>query len=383
MIEKEGYMEKFANFSNKVRLLSICLWFVILIFSCSKKKGDDSVVKITTKGDLQIVQDLYENQITITAIAELDEIPIEWQIEGPGKNFVFSNSTQEGRISRLIIGIKRPVPYNWIDDTEVFVSAFPQGNNDPSKISKTTVKLLKFRRNGVTAPGSSPIRVRISKSQDVSGYSFVATPLLLEVSKDSDFTDQHSDEKSNKAELKIFYHRFDDRGLGTYSIRESVEFAGTLRVSASYEGIGHDATFGVATGVAARIDNSDILIDDNTLGIRYQGYPNSLTLSLKVKQTNQGKSKSQAAGISVNLTLVNQKSFSDEKHFSGSYIIEEQNGHLPGSEIIIQKQVYYGASIYLEQTDDNEWSLKASANIRPIFPANEKEFTEILFVPSF
>lgn len=331
-------------------------------------------VRITTLGNLQLVQDPRADQLTVTAEASHDQVNVHWRVEGEGKDFVTLAWTQEGPVSQAFLALKRPVPRAWVRDTQVELFAGTGSEGLPE--ARATVSLVKFRRGGRVAPGASDICVPLHNGVAGRGWSFQPKKVHVHGHQDASRMSRHADDDAKASLLRFHYQAAEDRGEGTYRLRTQVGFRGHAKVAARYDESSwwHNASIGVAAGILASVDNEYVHLQGNTVGVRYGGYPSSITLG------GAAGLPSAEAGITVALTLSNQKRMGDQRQSQGLFVVESAGDHAPGSEIRIEKQVRIGAEILLEQNDDDEWHLAAEALISSYFPVSRSP-VEICFSP--
>lgn len=343
-------------------------------------------LRITSSGDLSIIQE-NPGEIILTAETRERHSRIEWDVEGPGEGFVTVNVRQEGNISFVAIQLKRPSPAEWLDDTYIFVKASLE--NRP-KNQRTTdsrqVNLRKFRRSGQTSAGSAPVCIDIPRTEGPIGFvwtqrgsqsneaqEFVHSNVTAK--KDNDFVEKHTDSDSQKVDLHVRYRSDQDVGRGTFSLREEIKFSGSLEIDAIYQGskvwgASHNASIGIAAGVSAGIDNSQVLLQDNTAGVRYKGFPETVSLGISI-EGNERHIVSGYAGIGVSLTLVEQDRLSVKRSPNGTHILESKGNHNPGQVVQFNKLISIASGISLEQLNDNEWAMQASASLGIRMPENE------------
>ncbi|MES1242920.1 MAG: hypothetical protein ABUT39_14995 [Acidobacteriota bacterium] len=335
---------------------------------------------------MQLVQDPRDSQVILTAESSHADQQVQWRLDGDGKDFVILTSAQEGTVSRATLSLKRPVPQTWIRDS--YVRLFAGLGIEGVTEATTTVNLIKFRRGGRVSPGASDICVRLEKGAPSRGWSF--DPKSVEVHQYQDDSSveslgRHSASDGVISRLQIHYLSIDDRGEGSYWLRQQVGFRGFTKAVARYDqgSWGHNASVGVASGILASVDNESVDLPGNSSGIRYAGYPSEVTLGITAKGGNGvAQGLSLEAGLTIGLKLSEQDWIADERWSQGFYVIESADDHVPGTEIKVDKLVKIGAGILLEQVDDNEWDLAAQAFISTFFPAN-KSPVEICFRPKF
>ncbi|MFL6201861.1 MAG: hypothetical protein ACJ76J_22030 [Thermoanaerobaculia bacterium] len=326
-------------------------------------------VRITTLGDLQLVQDPHDSEVTVTAEANHAGVEIQWRVEGDGKDFVELTSVREGTISRAILSLKRPAPETWGQDSQVELIASSGMEGLPE--ARASVRLVKFRRGGDVAPGASEICVPLRNGVPGGSWSFQPKRAYVYGTQDDSRMSRHVDDDPKTSRLAIHYQSADDRGEGTYRLRTQIGFRGLTRAATRYDedSWGHQASIGVAAGILASVDNEPVILQNNSVGIRYGGYPSLITLGIAT-----------GPGLTVALALSDQKKMWDERRAEGVFVIESDGEHAPGSEIRIEKQVRIHAEILLEQTDDDEWNLAAEAAIETYFPV-DRSAVDLCFSP--
>ena len=335
-------------------------------------------VKVTTTGTVEIIQDSDGSTTSVTAEITPAGGTINWALSGPGKDFVTWTATQTGNSSTITIKLRRPVSMAWVNDSSVTATA--SSASDESCSDYKNIPLKKFKRNGLTAPGSSPVVVNADLESvgpppsrphwTISGNAVLTSNVIFaslgEKISSSEITSK-SPVVTKTANFNAHYESTNDVAHGTYSIRESIAFSGNITASGSYEGFGHNAIVVVAGAVSGGFDNEPVALTDNSAGAGYEGSPTTLSV---------GVGYPLGGSISTDITIVSQDTLLDRATPVGTYILTSSGDHPAGQTKDVPKLVTISVGLSLSQQQDDEWDLYAGGSLAGVFPRTMKfEFT--------
>jgi len=348
-------------------------------FGSDSKEVEVVDISITTTGTLEVIQEL-PGQIELTAELSSDagNYTIRWEITGDGSDIVTNPApaTQAGNQSTVTIKLDSSELgwSTWTDDQSITVRAYVEEN--PTVDDETTVWLRKFERDFLTSPGSNSVEVPIilddsDGGNDIGHYLTGSGPfsgptrILTAVGDDIDpaAVTKKTPTHDASATWNIYYDSNWDRGRGTYSVQETVEFEGGGHVESDYVGIIPGGSYGCGVAVTAGVDNASVNLSDNVVGIHYSGYPPSVTIGI----TAQGRSV--GGSFAVTLTLSSQNSEFENMQTSGSYVITENDVNHPATQNIDLAYVINMASgASLEVIDDNDWTVGGVSSLEGEVP---------------
>ncbi len=334
-------------------------------------------IEITTTENLEIVQEA-PFEIALTASIIPNSRTIGWKVAGPGKYFITWTATQTGGNSIITIKLKHPVPQAWVFDSVIEVTAFDEDCTNciyadyipcidcPYFIDRVSVDLIKFKRNGMTAPGSLPVCITLPRNEFQIGHIFNGNyegdrNLIAEV---SDVIDNNDEQKSptdiQSASLMLYYRSEYDEARGFYFVPDTIKYSGYISVSGRRIWRWFQiSAVGIAGGVSAGVNGDGIELNNNTAGVRNSGFPDFVTLDIN----NVGGSAGENGGLPVSLTLRGLKQFNERALPSGIYVLAESGDHQAKQQININKLLNIAAGVYLEDLKGYGWILNANSQI--------------------
>ena len=326
-------------------------------------------VEIRTGGTLEILQE-QPGEIAIVAEIVPKENTIGWEITGPGADFVQETHSQIGNVSTATISLKRPILPAWTADSSITVKAYDTSNS--SIQDQKDVSLKKFKRNGQCSPGSNPVAVSLPKDGSGIGFTFTGSGgcpalsawivafLLADGGTGILAPSDSAPPLGTTTNLTYYYQSQNDKCDGTYSLREAVNFIGSLAVNGAYSGIIDNTEMAVASGVGGGVDNDAANLSVNRLGYEHSG-PDSVTLGITASGGSAGGEA--GGGISVTLSHVGAEQFSVSQASTGPYIVEASGNHLAGHQISVEKLVQVGAGGWVQQLYDDDWTIVTGAQM--------------------
>lgn len=367
--QKAGHYEVKVSITYKYKTLTQTITKTFIL--------DLVEVKITTTATppstLQIIQE-EPGVIEITASIIPSDRSIIWTITGGliGPEFVTSLATQTGGNSVNTIRIKRPVNSLWKVDTLILVTAKDSVMTEDCKDS-TVVELVKFKRNGITASGSDPIKIPLTINTPSIGFT-LTSPGVTGNSMTTFITDKiqkviagpktPSDEKSG--DLKYYYKSNLDIAKGNYKINENIAFAGLIFCNGEYKGFFHNASVATGGGCSAGVGNDSVALTKSTAGAYFSGFPTTTTLGITVG--GEKTTPTANVGLSITFTSSQQDTLLATNNPDGTYNITENGVHPSGIEAKMTKKVKIASGVLLEQQNDSEWNLDATASLTAITP---------------
>jgi len=347
-------------------------------------------VAITTTGDLKIVQDPDEKQITLTGFVQPPDLAVTWQLSPTAPQIVSKTDTfnpASGQTTTTITLDKTAAGWGgWNSLTSSLNVSLIATNAQAGSLldDTTTVTAYKFARNGQYSPGSQNVVITLPFQGTGIGHTF-RTPdpnnpndngLNISAST-SKFINQTIDAISGvgtkSQDWKFFYFSNSDVGDGSYSISENVSYVTNLNVSATYDGWGHNATIAAASAGSGGVDNNAVNDAFAKLGIGYTGHPISVSIGISTD------GESSTVGVSVSATLSEQDEIQDGKQVNASYQLQLSAVHVSQTQINRTSTVKCAAGVNVTQNDDDEWYLSAFSTVSASVPASPK----ISFTPDF
>lgn len=342
-------------------------------------------VKIKTQGTSFQVKQERDSTQSLTAERSPSGGSITWTVTGPGKDFV-TWQADGANPSTITIKMKTPVSNSWTSDSSITVRA-ADGYLD-SCYDEREVKLIKFKRDSKTMPGSQPIKVSFN-SEDQTANAIISytgnsgSSTLVSVS----VRDYNSQEIAQRTPVDVKsgiwtarYRGYGDACKGKYSLQAYGEaYAGSTTCSGTYSGFFGNADVYMAAGVAAGVDNDALPITDPSCGAGYDGTLIGHSLGLGIGF--DGKSVSGSLGYTVSFSSSQQSSLSASSHPSGTGVIDSTADvdHSEGGQIQRSHVINVGASVNQEQQHDDEWYLSSYAYLGYDVYSSSK--TELTFNP--
>jgi len=337
----------------------------------SSKEASFLVIDIAiTSGHVIIKQDSTPATHSYDATVTPSDRTILWSLSGPGADIVEFNCDTDD--NPAVIQIKTPITA-WVDDTTFTLTL--QDSTDSSICDTKQVSLIKFRRNNLVASNSLPITVELENFGGDIGCTFgdceggyMSTSAFAEI--DEVIADIPHENDIPETQYSVYYQSQNDACDGKYYIpidnASKCEFGGSISLSGTYGGAGHNAKVSLAGAVTAGWNGNAVSMTNNEAGTGYTGSP--LTVRLGIS----GDGEKIALGIWVTVTLVTQDSLSAQKSPSGSsYINVAEHDHYAGETIDdLNWMIRAAVGVRLIQQDDDEWKLEGSGNATIAAPEN-------------
>jgi hypothetical protein len=343
-------------------------------------------VQITTKGNLELIQDPNSslNSITLSAQITPTTDTIVWTLSGPGYDpngtgntwVRYNTGAQVNGVGTITIILdKNSLTWaNWDEDSSVTVTASSAAN--PSLQSQTTLLLTKFRRHDRVARGSQSVSVRamadgvlddglvgwsvrsIDGTKDLYGHVYAGgASATLSYKIDHQWGQQLA-----SGNYRVWYTCTNDKGDGSYSYRITMTATGSYHHRGIYDGWINDSGITIATARAASVDNTMVQITSGVLGegYSYKGSPTTVTFGITGMATTAAVGG--MAGLSMTCSTATPPTIEVEMDTVDPYVFTLNGSSTVGTQIDVTKLLRTAAAADVNQSNDNDWDLWAIAS---------------------
>ncbi len=383
-----------SNIYRNLIVTAALLLFIVTASQAWPGQNDPTTtpkISITTVGTLRIIQQ-NPGTLQLTAVRQNSTSEIAWSISGAGENIVTNPAvaTMVGDTSTVTIALDQTANgwTTWSSNADITVEAYLV--TAPAVSTTTTVTLKKFSRDIYNGAGSLTFKVPLftdsangasSRGSYLVGHNPYVSPLSVLAATNASVNppaitsvspvDYHS------STWYLYYQSSNDVGRGNYRFNEIVDFTGDGSVSATYQGLWHNASYGTASAVTAGVSNAAVNLMDANATSAYSGFPASVSVGISAQG---GSSASGGGSVSVNLTFSSQNSAYDSSSSTGHYTVAiAPMAHVPTQNVSVSRLVDVAAAVHLEQINDNEWKLQGGASITGTVPF----IPQIEFMPEF
>jgi hypothetical protein len=350
-------------------------------------------VQITTqRSSWELAQSEDDKQsIDITATVVPSDHVLHWSMSGDGTSFVDLISNDSAGTSTATVKLNA-APTTWGPmDSSVVLTV--QDTSFTQCQASQTIQLIKFKREDgyshlvVMSPGQLPVTVTLNTKGSIKYAYKNAFVIATSVLADNGFA---PDDKEDKQDLKFSYVSSLDRGDGTYSIDQEIDYdLGDVSVTGSHLGSFHSATVSAAAAVSAGIDNDPVTtLTATQVGEGSTGSPTTANVGINPG----GKIAGTSASIGVSLVLTGGTSFSAARKPTGDFHVKDSGSHTHLAPLDVKKIVRIAAGVTLTQTDaraphnfftlplTDVWTMTGGASLRAVLP--QLPFPTIVFKPN-
>lgn len=324
-------------------------------------------VRITSGGDLALMQDKEHHKRSFTAEIKPDDRHIQWKTDGPGQEFLAVSWDGDGRTVKT--KIKTPVSQHWNGNSQFLLIA--HDSELPQCKDELVVELIKFKRGGECSPGSQPVAVMLSeqtKLPEGDGHAYVQEKFDLLGKTQHTWGGGRRDSprqwfNTGRGELQVYYSDQADQCLGgDWRFEHTIQFRGSQGIVAEHRyGEDHDSVLVVACAVGAVVGNNEVSLTPTALKDARRGEKVSWQLGLGISA--DGGVLSVGVTItpgdpSTNVVLKNKPKGSSDVVFKGS-------SHQAGSPISEHIAVKTATIFKYKQMFAAEWVFDYKGKIQP------------------